>query len=239
MADIILFPAIDDVFVNPSDSHKTIFFPLLTVDLNSIGKGNGKVHFITVYGNGDPEADISGSDFGYNFIKFKIIGDKYRFNGDFNQIPRFANTAEWYKEAELIYTQHKDKYLTRTEFTKKEDERRQKIDFHYYFYIRGLINYWLTRDKYLETGKFIQGNSYSNGNSNHERKMYEVLGGSYDDEYGLEDLEDVLNELHISFDSLNFIGNVTGYNYSELGEDEILLFVNKDKTEVFQYFNWS
>ena len=65
------------------------------------------------------------------------------------------------------------------------------------------------------------------------------MGGIYDDEYGLEYLEPVLNELEISIDELNFIGSVTGYNYSELGEDEILLFINKDKTEAFQYFNWS
>ncbi|WP_336686460.1 hypothetical protein [Chryseobacterium bernardetii] len=69
--------------------------------------------------------------------------------------------------------------------------------------------------------------------------MYESLGGVYDDGYGLKYLEELLNKLEISLGSLNFIGSVTGYNYSELGEDEILLFVNEDKTEVFQYFNWS
>ena len=239
MAELILFPSIEEVFESPSDFHKVLFFPLLTVDLGSINKGNGKAHFITVYGNGDPEIKISGSEFGYNFIRFKLIRDKYRFEGDLSQLPKSEKAIEWYNEAELIYKEHKDKYLTETEFVKTEDKRREKIDFDYYFYIRGVINYWLTRDKYLETGKFVQGNSYSNGNSNHERKIYETLGGSYDDEYGLEYLEEVLNELKINFDSLTFVGNITGYNYSELGEDEILLFIDESKSEAFQYFNWS
>lgn len=239
MVELKLFPTIEEVFENPTDLHHSTFFPLFTVDLNSIDKGTGKVHFITVYGNGDPEVEILGNDFGYNFIKFKIVGDKYRFDGDFNQIPKSENSLKWYKEAELIYAEHKEKYFTNTEFTKNEDKRRQETGFHYYYYIRGVINYWITRDKYFETGKFIQGNSYSNGNSGHEREMYESLGGVYDDEYGLEYLEELLNKLEISLGSLNFIGSVTGYNYSELGEDEILLFVNEDKTEVFQYFNWS
>ena len=239
MKNIKLFPNIDEVFENITEYHKAIFFPLLTVDLNEIGKGNGKVHFITVYGNGDPEVEILGNEFGYNFIKFKIVGDKYKFDGDFNQIPQSENSIKWYNEAEQIYAEHKEKYFTKTEFSKLEDERRKKIDFDYYFYIKGVINYWLTRDKYKETGKFIQGGAYSNGHSDHEREAYKVMGGIYNDEYGLEYLEPVLNELEISIDELNFIGSVTGYNYSELGEDEILLFIDKDRTQAFQYFNWS
>ncbi len=212
---------------------------MLTVDLASNNKGIGKVHFITVHGNGDPDVEISGSDFGYNFIKFKITGEKYRFDGYIYQIPNIEKTAEWYKEAELIYKEHKEKYLTETEFTKKEDAKRYKIDFDYTHYIEGVTNYWVTRDKFLETGKFIQGGAYSIGDSDPEREPYETLGGVYDDEYGLEYLEEVLNELEIRFDSLNFISSVTGYNYWKLGENEILLFINEDKNEVFQYFNWS
>lgn len=65
------------------------------------------------------------------------------------------------------------------------------------------------------------------------------MGGIYDDGYGLEYLEELLEELEISFNSFNFVGSVKGYNYSELGEGKILLFLDNDKTEVFQYFNWS
>lgn len=235
MANIRLFPTIEEVFVDPTSFHKAMFFPLLTVELDSINKGIGKVHFITVYGNGDPEVEILDGNFGYNFIKFKRIGDKYKFEGDFSQMPKFEKAVEWYHEAEIIYKEHKDKYLHKTEFVKNEDKR----SFHYYYYIKGVINYWLTRDMYLETGKFIQGNSYSDGCSGHEREIYESLGGEYNDEYGLEYLEELLDGLEGNIDSLNFVGSVTGYNYSELGEDEILLFVNEDKSEVFQYFCWS
>lgn len=239
MANIKLFPAIEEVFEDPSEFHKAVFFPLLTVELSSINKGIGKVHFITFHGNGDPDEEILDNNFGYNFIKFKRVGDKFKFEGDFNQIPKFEKALEWYKEAEDIYKEHKDKYLTKTEFTKTEDKRREKIDFDYYFYIKGVINYWLTRDMFIQTGKFIQGNKYSGGYSDHEREMYESLGGVYDDEYGIEYLEPVLDQLGVNIENLNFIGNVTGYNYSELGEDEIVLFVDEEKNEVIQYFDWS
>ena len=238
MANIKLFPTIEEVFENPLDIYKTIFFPLLTVDLESIGKGNGKVHFVTVHGNGDPDIENQGNDFGYNFIKFKIAGNKYRFDGDINQIPQSQKAAKWYKEAELIYQEHKEKYLTKSEFTKAEDERREKIDFDYFYYIRGVINYWVTRDMYLETGKFIQGSCYTNGYKPYERDSYQNLGGVYDDEFKLEYLEEVLNELAIDFETLNFIGSLEGYNYSELGEGEIALFIDQDKNEVLHYFSW-
>lgn len=239
MPNIILFPKIEEVFEDVSEFHQAIFFPLLTVDLASIGKGNGKAHFITVHGNGDPDVVFSETNLGYNFIKFKIVGDKYSFDGDLSLLPNIQNNVAWYKEAEAIYKEHKDKYCTKTEFTKTENEKRRKINFDYYFYIKGVINYWLTRDQYQEKGKFIQGGAYSDGDSNHEREPYETLGGVYDDEYGLEYLEQVVNELDMNFDEMNFVGSVKGYHYSALGEGEILLFVNKKEGNAFQYFNWS
>ncbi len=42
-ANITLFPSIEDVFTDVTDNHKAVFFPLLTIDLKSIDKGNGKV----------------------------------------------------------------------------------------------------------------------------------------------------------------------------------------------------
>ncbi|MBO9582701.1 MAG: hypothetical protein J7574_00935 [Flavobacterium sp.] len=237
MPQIKLFPRIEEVFENPSEFHKIVFFPLLTVELSSINKGNGKVHFITLFGNGDPEVEILDSNFDYNFVKFQRVGDKYKFEGDFYQIPKFEKAIEWYKEAETIYKEHKDKYIVKTEFVKEEDQRRRKINFDYYYYIKGVINYWLTRDMYLETGKFIQGNSYSGGYSNHEREKYESLGD--DHEYDFEYLQPILDYLEMDLESLDFIGNLTGYNYSELGEDKIFLFVDEKKNEVLQYFAWS
>nr|WP_315028816.1 hypothetical protein [uncultured Chryseobacterium sp.] len=239
MSNFTLFPSIEEVFLNPPDNYKAIFFPLLTVDLNSIHKGNGKVHFITVYGNGDPEAEVSDDHFGYNFIRFKMIGNQYKFEGDLKQIPDSEKATQWYKEAELIYKEHKDKLMIPSGFAKEGYEERKKISFSYAHYIKGVINYWVTRDKYLETGKFIQGGSYYNGDSNHEREIYETLGGQYDNEYVLEYLEELLSTLGISINTLDFAGEITGYNYSELGEDRLLIFMNKDRTEVFQYFSWS
>ena len=41
-----LYPTIEEVFEQPIDFYKTVFFPLLTIDLANINKGNGKVHFV-------------------------------------------------------------------------------------------------------------------------------------------------------------------------------------------------
>ena len=54
---------------------------------------------------------------GYNFIRFKIVGDKYQFNGDFNNIHLFDKSVKWYYEAEKIYKEHKEKYLNGTDIT--------------------------------------------------------------------------------------------------------------------------
>lgn len=43
-----LYPTIEEVFDAPMDFYKTVFFPLLTLDLNTMNKGEGKVHFITI-----------------------------------------------------------------------------------------------------------------------------------------------------------------------------------------------
>lgn len=77
--NIKLFPTIDNVFENLTESHKAVFFPLLTVELNEIEKGNGKVHFISVYGNGNPDMSFSDKNIGYNFIKFKLSSPTYLF----------------------------------------------------------------------------------------------------------------------------------------------------------------
>jgi len=232
-----LFPKTEEVFTNVTEEHKVLFFPLLSVDLESINKGKGKVHFVAYYRDGEDDI-IRDLNVGYNFIRFQIIG--YQFNGDFNNIYMFEKSVKWYYEAEEIYKEHKEKYLSGsdTAFLTEQDNRRMEIDFEYYYYIKGVINYWVTRDKYLETKRFIQGSAYSYGNSNHEREAYEDMS-VYDTEYVDEILEEVLDELKINFADLDYIGLVAGYNYLEFGADEMTLFMSKDKKEVLQYHNWS
>jgi hypothetical protein len=65
------------------------------------------------------------------------------------------------------------------------------------------VNYWITRDKFLETGLFIQGGAYTDCDSNHERKIYEKLSSTV-----------------ATMRSNELIGKVKGYNYSGFGEDE-------------------
>ncbi|WP_025124316.1 hypothetical protein [Myroides odoratimimus] len=224
-----LYPTIEEVFDAPMDFYKTVFFPLLTLDLNTMNKGEGKVHFITVWGNGNPELDYKDNLFNYNSIRFDWTGDKYIFNGDLSSIETFNNLKEWYLEAEQEYLENKSDYLTYKTFDEvkkshlaQQNKRREAISFEYYHYVKGVINYWITRNKYLETGLFIQGNAYTGDYCNEERKIYNNL-----------------SKTGITTRSNELIGKVTGYNYSEIGEDEISLYIDRKQNQVFQKFNWS
>jgi len=137
-----LFPKLEDVFVEVTDAHRVVFFPLLTIDLKSINKGEGELHFISYFRSGE-DALISDVNFSYNFMRFKMVGSKYQFNGDFNKVYLFEKSKEWYKEAKEIYQEHREKYLVNSNFVKEEDKKRKEIDFDYYYYIKGILNYWI------------------------------------------------------------------------------------------------
>ena len=173
-----LFPTLETVFTNVTKNHEAVFFPLLTVDLSSINKGKGKVHFVSYFRDGEPN-EVTDPNISYNFVKFKLVNDKYNFDGDFKKIYLFEKAIQWHKEALQIYKQYKNEYYVNSEFVKREDARRMEIDFEYYYYIKSILNYWVTRDKYLETGKFIQGSAYTYGYSDQERDVYENM-----EEYG-------------------------------------------------------
>ena len=240
-----LFPTIEEVFKDPKEHYKYIFFPLLSIDLKEHNLGEGLVHFVSVWGNGDPDDELDPGNFEYNFIKFKRDGNKYVFNGKLDGIETFEKVEEWYNEALKEYQENKEEYLKtrdRKEVSEsalyKSLQKRNAIDFNYYHYSKGLFNYWITRDKYLETNKFIQGGFYSDANSGHEREIFEQIGGEidYDEfEYFLELLEHI-NEVK---EDKKFIGSVTGYNYIGFGEDRIHLFIDDKKDEVLVYADWS
>lgn len=224
-----LYPTIEEVFDQPLNFYKTVFFPLLTIDLEAMDKGKGKVHFLTVWGNGNPELNFKDELFNYDYIRFDWSGDKYSFKGDLSSIETFGKLEEWYVEAEEEYVQNKVDYLTHKTWEEvndshlaKQNRRRKKISFEYYYYVKGLINYWVTRDKYLETGKFIQGGAYTDDDSDHERKIYNKL-----------------SKTGITTRSNELIGKVTGYDYSGFGEDEISLYIDRKQSQVFQKFSWS
>jgi hypothetical protein len=224
-----LYPSIEEVFDQPKDFYKTIFFPLLTINLDSINKGEGKVHFLTVFGNGNPELEYKNDLFTFNSIRFDWTGDKYLFNGDLSTIESFNQLEKWYLEAEKEYQEHKLDYLTKktyyevkNSYLNQQNERRENISFDYYHYVQGVINYWITRDKYFETGRFIQGGAYTDDENDEVRKVY-----------------DKLSTTGMTSRSNELVGKVTGYNYSGFGEDEIILYIDRKKEQVFQKFNWS
>ena len=231
MIEMKLFAAIEEVFENPEEIYKTLFFPLLTIDLSQMDKGEGCVHFLSVWGNGGAndymiEDDIS---VGFDFVRFGWTGKKYLFdNSLFN--PEYRETLlKWYNEIEKEYVENKIDYLTpkssieaQKSFLTQQNKMREKISLDYQLYATSLINYWVTRDKYFETGKFIQGSAYTDDMNDEERKIFISLSKTKKTTRN--------NEL---------IGKVCGYNYKDYGEDEISLYIDRKESKVFQKFGWS
>lgn len=247
------FPTIEEVFKNPEEFYKLVFFPLLTIDLEALGKGTGKVHFISVYGDGDPDIEFEDNNMNYDFIRFKRNGDKYLFDGDLTVLPHFDELESWHNDALKEFEENKDEYLqpkkdwdeVKNSKWKKNRELSKKVSEDYDYYISGLINYWVTRDKYFETGKFIQGGNYLENYSNHEREFCSELDDEieFNEENTLEDLcshiDDYIMDSGETTQDKKYIGACTGYNYIEFGEDEIYLFVDEQKNEAVQYFIWT
>ena len=240
-----LFPTIEEVFKEPKEHYKYIFFPLLTLDLEEHNLGKGLVHFVSVWGNGNPDNELDPGNFEYNYIKFSRDGNKYVFNGKLDGIDTFKDVEKWYNEADKEYQENKDDYLKqriRNEVSEsnllKNLDRRKKVGFDYYHYSKGIFNYWITRDKYLQTGKFIQGGFYSEAESGHEREIFEQIGGEIDyDEF--EYFIELLEQLNENKEAKQFIGSLTGYDYLSFGEDKIHLFLDNKKNEVLLYSDWS
>lgn len=221
-----LFPTFDEVFYQIDDIYKMLFFPLLTVDLNTLNKGNGKVHFVSVFGNGNPNLSFHDKHlFDFDNIRFDWNGERYHFQGDLSTIEDFDNIPSWYDEAVQEYAQFKDEYcrLKNWEEAKLSNfriqaEKRQKKSFNYFYYINSMINYWVTRDKYLEMGCFIQGSAYLESSSDHEREIIQELDNNA---------------------TSNYIGCIGGYNYVDSGEDAIHLFIDRENNQVYEQFDWT
>jgi hypothetical protein len=222
-----LFSTIEEVFEKPSEIYKTLFFPLLTIDLNEMEKGNGKVHFISVWGDGGADDYMIFDDisFGMDFIKFDWTGEKYFFNDNLFNHKYKEILIKWYDNAEKEYTENKAYYLKHTEESYKsileKEKKWKKISHDFYMYTQQLINYWVTRDKFFETGKLIQGSAYTHGCNDEVRKTFISLSKSKESKRNNER-----------------IGTICGYNYKENGEDEISLYIDRKQNKVFQRFKW-
>ncbi|STZ08503.1 Uncharacterised protein [Moraxella caprae] len=235
-----LFPNFDDVFYQADDIHKMVFFPLLTVDLETLNKNRGKVHFVSVFGNGNPELIYHNTTlFDYDNIRFEWDGERYHFKGDLSSIESIDDIPKWYDEAVQEYIQFKDEYCLLKSWQDAENsnfaiqcQRREKIDFGYYHYIRSLINYWVTKEMYLKTGHFIQGSVYLDG-------IYGDLDKFNPKEYERKSTIGKLSDKSATNRSNELIGKVCGYNYIQSGEDEIKLYIDRKNNQVFEKFDWS
>jgi hypothetical protein len=129
---------------------------------------------------------------------------------------------------EQEYLENKTDYLTSK--TREEakisnlvnrEKERKKIGGGFGTYTESLINYWVTRDKYLETGKFIQGYAYTYGNSNAILRPYISLSKTKETKSSKE-----------------LIGKICGYNYKYNDVGEISLYIDRKENKVFQKFGW-
>lgn len=225
-----LFSTIDEVFEKPLEIYKALFFPLLTIDLEEIGKGNGKVHFISVWGSGGAEdyMKFDNVSFDIEFIKFDWTGEKYLFDDKLFNPQYIEILQKWYTDVEKEYAKNKEYYLTKHTFKEAyeiilaRDKQWKEISNDFYMYADQLINYWITRDKFFETGNFIQGSAYSHGYNDEIRKPFISLSKT--------GATNRINEM---------IGKVCGYNYKTNGEDEISLYIDRKQNKVLQKFKWT
>ena len=251
-----LFPTIEEVFEAPKEWFKYVFFPLLTVEIENEQQQKSKAHFVSMYACGLAEYESERTDCNWFFVRFEKVGDKYRFDGEMNWLPNFSKLPQWYQNAKEDYAAHKDLYLN-SEVKHSYDpspykeslEKWEAISGDYATYMDTLLSYWVTRDKYQETGKFIAGNHYTQGYSGHEREIYELT--PYDEgEETYEDLDEYLEyrldtesylceEYDISLEDKDYLGYVIGYNYLQDSADTISLFISPDEKEVYNWFSFS
>jgi hypothetical protein len=224
-----LFPTIEEVFSNPLPIYKTIFFPLVTINLGEdMDKKEGKVHFISVLGDAYPYLIKDGERFEWDFIRFDWDGTHYQFDNSVINMEETAPLLEWYASIEEDYNKHKSEYLKNHSWEEARDShlekmriKRRKISHDLYMYADMLLSYWITRDKYLETGLFIRDYGY----------------------YGLNDQVNkpviILSKTGITNRSDELVGKVCEYNYLTYGEDEIKLSIDRKKQQIIQKFYWS
>ncbi|MDO4880474.1 MAG: hypothetical protein Q3983_04270 [Capnocytophaga sp.] len=223
-----LFPTIEEVFRNPLPVYKTIFFPLLTIDLGTdMNKEKGKVHFVSVLGNPYNYLITNEVVYGFDFIKFDWDGTHYQFDNSRIDTTTTTPLLDWYASVEKDYLTHQAEYLsTYTYEQAKESHLRQQIqewkatNADFGSYAEMLLSYWITRDKYLETGKFIRDYGYYGQN----------------DEVNKPTLS--LSKSGVTTRADELIGKVCGYYYIEDGESEIKLSIDRKKQQVIQKFYW-
>lgn len=222
-----LFPTISDVFASSTEIYKTLFFPLVTIDLSEMNKGNGRVHFVSIMGNAYPYLIVNEVDYGSNFVKFDWDGVKYAFDDSIFNDEACFTLLEWYNNLEKDYQQNRDRYLKvcsmfdKEHYLVQQEEHWKKVSTDFYIYASMLINYWITRDKYIETGEFRQGYAYQ----------------GYNDEINKPVLS--LSKTGATTRSNELVGKVCAYYYLRHGEDEIRLNIDRKTNKVIQTFSWT
>jgi hypothetical protein len=115
------FPDLHEVFADPPALAECVLFPLLSVDLASIGQGQGWVHFVSVQGVGDPGHEGFGTDLGFDHIRFDWDGQRYRVRADLQTVPHAHELLGWHAEARAWYKAWR--WFVRPEAARQDFER--------------------------------------------------------------------------------------------------------------------
>lgn len=230
-----LFPELGDVFHEPTPWMACVFFPLLSVQLDSLGSlgvGAGRAHAVSIFDSGIPEHDWLEPELGFDHVQFDWDGQRYRFRGDLSKLKRLQSLPAWYAEAQAVYQGHRldaaafeamlgtqpGPWQALQDWAKQRPDERLSYQQH-------LVNFWITRDAYRATGRFIQGGAYLKGHSSHEREPHGHLLRTRQDSGEGQGWQKV--------------GSVCGYNYVDGGEDQISLYISREQGKVLQRLGWS
>ena len=99
-------------------------------------------------------------------------------------------------------------------------------------YMGDLVNHWLTRDRYLATGRLVQGGAWLQGDSAHERDLFKSLT-LVPAPHLAQGHEAALNAL------LRPIVSVYAYDFMPGQPDRMHLQVNRSTAEVVLASAWS
>ena len=232
---IRLFPEPQDVFLNASPLVQALFLPLLSVDLATLGLGAGQVHVVSVVDSGDPDLDWPEPELGVDHVQFDWDGERYVFRGDLAQFAHARMWPAWREQAWAGYLGHAlDAAAFQAMLAGSEHpvqawcdawQADTAVPLAQRCYVAKLVNFWVTRDAYRATGRFIQGSAYLSGHSPHEREPVEHLMRT---PQTVGDMPGWLKVL-----------TLCGYHYADGGEDQIGLYLSREPGQVLQRLGWS
>ena len=252
--EVQLFPELGDVFHEPTPWMACVFFPLLSLQPDSLGSldsrgvGAGRVHAVAMYDIGNPDLDWLAPELDFDRMQLDWDGERYHLRADLSQLKRLQPLADWHAQALAAYQafdlneqafagmlagqagpwqalQDWYRQVERSAYAPGVWREADKIERAKSAYVKALLSFWVARDAHRATGRFLQGRCYLQAHAGAELAPHGHL----------------LRTPQISADPAGWqkIGSLVGFEYVDGGGDEISLYLSRDKGQVLQRFRWS